>query len=163
MNVSRSKLYLIVKRKVKVVVYILYRCLFSFVSVSQCQYKSLAKKFVHTASREPRLRTYPYLLPCFLGLVNTESSLTKQPTFGNATTGFPAKWRLRNERRNFILMTRHYLDLGSASDWLNQIFQVAQPIRSTLEFLRSFLGCHLAGKPVVVSPNVGCFLRLYRK
>ena len=45
------------------------------------------------------------------------SSLRKQPTFGDATTGFPAKWCLRNERRNSILMTRHYQDLGSASDW----------------------------------------------
>ena len=41
-------------------------------------------------------------------------SLRKQPTFGKATTGFPAKWRLRNERRNSILMTRHYPDLVSA-------------------------------------------------
>ena len=40
----------------------------------------------------------------------------KQPTFGDATTGFPAKWRLRNERTNSILMSRHYPDLGSASD-----------------------------------------------
>ena len=33
------------------------------------------------------------------------------------------KWRLRNERRNFILMTWHYpdVDLESASDWLKQI------------------------------------------
>ena len=29
-----------------------------------------------------------------------------------------------------------------------------------MEFLRSFLRCHLAGKPVVVSPNVGRFLKL---
>ena len=29
-----------------------------------------------------------------------------------------------------------------------------------MEFLRSFLRRHLAGKPVVASPNVGCFLRL---
>ena len=29
-----------------------------------------------------------------------------------------------------------------------------------MEFLRSFLRCHLAGKPVVASPNLGCFLRL---
>ena len=49
-------------------------------------------------------------------------SLRKQPTFGDVTTGFPAKWRLRNKRRNSILRTRHYSDLGSASDWLNQIF-----------------------------------------
>ena len=59
------------------------------------------------------------------------SSLRKQPTFGDATTGFPAKWRLRNKRRNSILMTRHYPDLGSASDWLNQISHAARPIRST--------------------------------
>ena len=30
----------------------------------------------------------------------------------------------------------------------------------SMEFLRSFLRRHFAGKPVVVSPNVGCFLRL---
>ena len=30
----------------------------------------------------------------------------------------------------------------------------------SMEFLRSFLSRHFAGKPVVVSPNVGCFLRL---
>ena len=37
--------------------------------------------------------------------------------------GFPAKWNLgRNDCRNSILMTRHYPDLGSAPDWLKQIF-----------------------------------------
>ena len=61
------------------------------------------------------------------------SSLRKQPTFGDATTGFTAKLRLRNERRNSILMTRHYQDLGSAFDWLNQISHVALPIRSTTQ------------------------------
>ena len=44
---------------------------------------------------------------------------------------FPAKWRPRNERRNSILMTRHYSDLGSASDWLKQIPHLARPIRGT--------------------------------
>ena len=58
-------------------------------------------------------------------------SLRKQVTFGNATTGFPAKWCLRNKHRNFILITRHYPDLGSASDWLNQISQAARQIRRT--------------------------------
>ena len=29
-----------------------------------------------------------------------------------------------------------------------------------MEFLRSFLRRNLVGKPVVASPNVGCFLRL---
>ena len=60
-------------------------------------------------------------------------SLRKQPTFGDATTSFPAKWRLRKERRNSILMTRHYRDLGSDSDWLNQISHPARPIRSTTQ------------------------------
>ena len=49
------------------------------------------------------------------------------------TTGFLAKWRLRNERRNSILMTCHYLDLGSASDWLKQIFLAAWPIRCSTQ------------------------------
>ena len=97
-------------------------------------------------------------------------SLRKQPTFGDATTGSPAKWRLRNERSNSILMTRHYPDLGGSSDWLNQISHAARPMRSTtqiwvvtrysMEFVSSFLRRHLAGKPVVALPNVGCFLRL---
>ena len=30
-------------------------------------------------------------------------------------------------------MTRHYRDLGSAYDWLKQIFLLAQPIRSTTQ------------------------------
>ena len=30
----------------------------------------------------------------------------------------------------------------------------------SMEFLRPFLGGHFAGKPVVASLNVGCFLRL---
>ena len=30
-------------------------------------------------------------------------------------------------------MTRHYPDLGSASDWLNQISHAARPIRSTAQ------------------------------
>ena len=47
--------------------------------------------------------------------------LRKQPTFREATTGLPVKWRLRNERRNSILMKRHNPDLGSASDWLEKI------------------------------------------
>ena len=32
-----------------------------------------------------------------------------------------------------------------------------------MEFLRSFLRLHFAGKPLVASGNVGCFLRLLRK
>ena len=38
---------------------------------------------------------------------------------------------LRNECRNFTLMTCHYPDLDSVSDWLKQIFLAKQPTRST--------------------------------
>ena len=34
----------------------------------------------------------------------------------------PQKRRLRNELRDDVLTTCHYLDLGSASDWLKQFF-----------------------------------------
>jgi len=47
-------------------------------------------------------------------------SLRKQPTFREVATWALAKRRLSNERRNSILMTRHYPDLGSASDWLKR-------------------------------------------
>ena len=43
------------------------------------------------------------------------SSLRKPPTFGDATTGFPTKWRLRNKHTNSIMMTHLYLDLGSGT------------------------------------------------
>ena len=43
-------------------------------------------------------------------------SLRKEPTFRDATTSFPVKWRLRNQRRNSTLMTRQNPDLDSASD-----------------------------------------------
>ena len=41
--------------------------------------------------------------------------------------------RLRNERRNSILMTRHYPDLGTASDWSCLVGNLLQPIRSTTQ------------------------------
>ena len=83
-----------------------------------------------------------HFFPCFSLLrffftltvkIKVPYSLRKQPTFYDATTGSPAKWRLRNERRNPILMTRHYPDLGGASDWLKQISHAARPIRSTTQ------------------------------
>ena len=63
----------------------------------------------------------------------TLRSLRKQPTSGDATTGFPAKWHLRNEHRNSILMTRHYPDLGSASDWSCRVGNLIQAFRSTTQ------------------------------
>ena len=41
--------------------------------------------------------------------------------------------KLPNERRNSILVTRRYPDLGSASDWLKQISHAARPIRSSTQ------------------------------
>ena len=60
-------------------------------------------------------------------------SLRKKPTFLDATTGFPAKWRLRNVRKNSILMTRHHKDLGSTFDWSCRVGNLLQPIRSTAQ------------------------------
>ena len=51
------------------------------------------------------------------------NSPRKQPSFRDASNGFPAKRRLRNEPRNSILMTCYYLDPGSASDIMKQIFR----------------------------------------
>ena len=59
------------------------------------------------------------------------NSLRKQRTSREVATYALAKWRLSNERRNSILMTRHYPDLGSASDWLKHAGTSFQPIRST--------------------------------
>ena len=59
------------------------------------------------------------------------SRLRKQPAFRDFSTGFPTKWRLRNVRRNSILMTCHYTELGTAFDWLKQVSVAARPIRST--------------------------------
>ena len=43
---------------------------------------------------------------CILSKLIAFFSLRKQPTFHDIITGFTAKWRLRNKRRNSILMTR---------------------------------------------------------
>ena len=47
--------------------------------------------------------------------------------------GFPAKRRLRNKRRNSILMMPHHPDVGSASDCLREISLTTRPIRSTTQ------------------------------
>ena len=67
-------------------------------------------------------------------------------------------------------MTRHYPDMRSASDWLNQISHAARPIRNTTQIwvvTRHHYGISalvsqksLAGKTVVAWPNVCCFFRL---
>ena len=47
-------------------------------------------------------------------------SLWKQPTFHDATRRLPAKWRLRNECWNSLLMMHHYQDLGIVCDWISK-------------------------------------------
>ena len=56
---------------------------------------------------------------------------------------------LRNELRNSILMTRHYPDLGSASDWSNQIPHAARLVRSTTQIW--VMTCHQYGISAIVS------------
>lgn len=46
-----------------------------------------------------------------------EYSRGRQPTFHDVTTGFLARWRLRNDCRYSLLMTCHYPDLFSAAHW----------------------------------------------
>ena len=65
-------------------------------------------------------------------------SLRKQPTFCDAVTGFRAKGRLRNERGNSILVTRHYPDLGSASDWSCRERNLLQPFKSNTSSVEFF-------------------------
>ena len=74
----------------------------------------------------------------------------------------PIQIRLRNERRNSILMTHHYLDVGSTSDWLKEISHAVRLIRTRHQYGISMivLRRHFAAKPVVASRNVGCFVRL---
>ena len=72
--------------------------------------------------------------------------------------------------RNSIRKMCHNLDLGSAPDWLKQIFLATRSISSTTQFW--VVTCHQYGisalvsqtrftaKPMMASQNVGCFLRL---
>ena len=60
-------------------------------------------------------------------------NLRMQPSFRDPTTGFPAKLSLKNDCRDSILMTYHYPDLGSASDWSCRKENLFQPIRSSTQ------------------------------
>ena len=71
-----------------------------------------------------------YLLRLFTALAFSIAWENSRHLAGDVTTGFPAKWCLRNERRNSILMTRDYPDLGSASDRLNQTTHASRPFPS---------------------------------
>ena len=89
-----------------------------------------------------------------IGSSLSNASLRKQPTFRDATTGFPGKWCLRNELRNSVLMTRHYLDLFG--------WKFSSTNQKHYSHLRSFLRRHFVGKTMVASRNWGCFLRPFK-
>ena len=58
--------------------------------------------------------------------VYMKASRRKQSTFRDAKARFPEKWRLRNDRKNLMLMTCHY------PDWSCRCAgNLLQPIRST--------------------------------
>ena len=104
-----------------------------------------------------------------IGQVRLESaykshSLTKQPTFPNAIHWFPQEMTSEEREYKFLVMTRHYPELGSASDW-----SCPREIRSPSHYwivTRHQCGTSTVfqtpfhGKPVVALGNVGCFLRL---
>ena len=96
--------------------------------------------------------------------VHTSKAWEKSRHFATPALGFPAKWRLRNERKSFILMKGHYPDMVSASDWswLEALTRSRYWRVISMEFVPSFLRRHFAGKPVVASRNDdGHFLRLF--
>ena len=57
---------------------------------------------------------------------HAEYKLRTQPTFRDASNGFLTEWRLRNKRRNSILMSR-------PSDWTCRVGHLLHPIRSTIQ------------------------------
>ena len=81
-------------------------------------------------------------------------------------------WEL-NERRNSILMTHHYPDLASTSDWSCRVRNLLQPIRSTTQIWvvmrhqygisllisQTSFGGETSGK--LMLQIFGCFLRLF--
>jgi len=64
-----------------------------------------------SSQRKMNVNTMHFSASTKIGSNLSNSSLRKQPTFQDATTGFPSKCRSRKELRNSILMMRHYLDL----------------------------------------------------
>ena len=56
---------------------------------------------------------------------------------------------MTSQRRNSILTTRHYPDLGSASDWSSRVENLIQPIRGTTQIW--VVTCHQYGISALVS------------
>ena len=93
----------------------------------------VSKAFLVTWSKQK-------MLGCFspIRFVHKQSFLNvlrKQPIFGDATTGFwfPCQMTSEKPAQKFHMMTCHYPDLGSASDWSCHVGILFQPIRSTTQ------------------------------
>ena len=97
-------------------------------------------------------------------------SLRKQPTFGNTTTVFPPNdlWETSAEiplrwpvtTQIWVVPLIGWIKFPTRHDQSEALPRSELWRVISVEFLRSFLRRHLAGKPVLASPNVGCFLRL---
>ena len=100
----------------------------------------------------------------------TSPSLRKQLTFCDATTVSPPNdvremsaeiphwWRVTTQIWVVLLIGRAVWEI-----WFNQSEALTRSGKwrvISMEFVRSFLRRHFAGKPVVVLRTVGCFLRL---
>ena len=79
----------------------------------------------------------------------------------DTTTGFPAKWHLKNKPRNSKPMTCHHPELCSASDWLCHVENLPQPIRSNTQIwsVWNFCACS-QGNQWWHRKNISCFPRL---
>ena len=78
-------------------------------------------------------------------------SLKKRPsTFRRHSTNSMVS--LRNKRRNAILITRHYPDLGSISGWSHRVRNLLQPIRCTSQIWAVIR--HLYGISTLVSQTL---------
>ena len=101
-----------------------YSCLFDIACFCSILIRCISRHIIHSYSKCEDLSVDKILV------WENSRHLAKLPIIG-----FPFKWRLRNEHRNSILMTRHY--------------PAAQPIRSTTQIW--VVTCHQYGTSVLIS------------
>ena len=83
--------------------------------------------------KQPLQESFPLHIHTDTLYFPTSGILRKQTTFCDATNRFPVKWHLRNERKNSMLMTRHYLGLGAADLVVPLVKFASKPIRSSTQ------------------------------
>ena len=113
-----------------------------------------------SSQRKLNVNTTHFSASTKIGSNLSNSSLRKQPTFQDATTSFPSKWRSRNELRNSILMMRHYLDLLGwkfASANQQQYSHLGSNASSVWKICARFSDVISWGKKVVASRNSTVF------